>query len=121
MAIITGTEGDDRYPGELEGTSAADKILGLSTPDPAKSLVDFSRSQGDKVHLAGIDANQQSNGNQAFKFVGQGPLTGPGQLRAYEQNGDTIVEGDTSSATEGPELRIVLDTSLVAKATDFVL
>ena len=119
--ILDGHYGADM----LTGRGGADKFLyeqdGESTASATDHIVDFSRSQGDKVHLADIDANQQSNGNQAFKFVGQGPLTGAGQLRAYEQNGDTIVEGDTSWATEGPELRIVLDTPLVAKATDFVL
>ena len=33
MAIIKGTNGDDKYPGELEGTSGADQIFGYAGND----------------------------------------------------------------------------------------
>src|SRR5687768_13954237 len=39
MAIITGTNGNDRFPNELEGTAGADQIFGLAGND---TLIGFS-------------------------------------------------------------------------------
>ncbi len=73
--------------------------------------------------LSGVDANEQASGDQAFKFVGQGPFTGVGQIRFSQENGDTVIEAntDTTGLVEGAEMRIVLDTAVSLQATDFVL
>ena len=109
---LTGRGGGDRFVYK----QAADSTV--SAPD---HITDFSRSQGDKIHLGDIDANQQSSGDQAFKFIGQSQFTATGQLRAYQQNGDTIIEGNVSSTTVGAELKIVLDNAVSMQAGDFIL
>jgi Ca2+-binding RTX toxin-like protein len=50
--------------------------LGLGHTDAIK---DFSRAQGDKIDLSGIDANTRIAGNQAFTFV-NGPSDRAGDL-----------------------------------------
>ena len=67
-----------------------------------------------------MDANAQVDGRQAFEFIGQAPFTGAGELRWFKQNGDTIIEGNTTDATAGAELRIVLDPLLNLQASDFI-
>jgi hypothetical protein len=42
-----------------------------------------------------------------------------GQLRWYQQNGDTIIEGNTAEK-QGAELTIVLDPLLTLQAADFI-
>ena len=48
------------------------------------------------------------------------PFTAAGQLRFFQQNGDTVVEANTTDATAGAEMRIVLDPLLNLQATDFI-
>ena len=60
-------------------------------------------------------------GNQAFQFVGQAQFTGAGQIRFFQQGGDTVVEANTTDATAGAEMRIVLDPLVTLQASDFVL
>jgi Ca2+-binding RTX toxin-like protein len=55
-------------------------------------ILDFSRAQGDRIDLRDIDANEQADGNQAFRFVGQAEFTAPGQLRFYQANGEIVGE-----------------------------
>jgi Ca2+-binding RTX toxin-like protein len=52
MAIITGTDGDDREPFELEGTDLADQIFGLAGND---TLVGFD---GDDLLAGGAGADE---------------------------------------------------------------
>ena len=49
-----------------------------STPAAPDLIRDFSRAQGDRIDLRGIDANEQASGNQAFKFIGQAAVHGRG-------------------------------------------
>jgi hypothetical protein len=42
-------------------------------------------------------------------------------LRFFQQNGDTIVEANTTDLTAGAELRIVLDPLVSLQAGNFVL
>ena len=67
-----------------------------------------------------MDANPQVDGNEAFQFVGKGAFTGTGQLRWYQQGGDTIVEANTTDEP-GAELRIEIDPLVSLQATDFLL
>ena len=60
-------------------------------------------------------------GPHSFRFVGQNPFTGVGQLRFFQQNGDTVVEANTTDLTGGAELRIVVDPLFTPQAGDFVL
>ena len=83
----------------LSGGGGADRFFYLGADSSATSadrITDFSRSQGDKIVLGRMDANEQLDGHQKFEFVGKGPFTDAGQLRWYQQNGDTVIEGNTT-------------------------
>ena len=54
------------------------------------------------------------------EFVGKGPFTDAGQLRWYQQNGDTVIEGNTTDSDAGAELKIVLDPLLNLQPADFI-
>ena len=59
MAIITGTDGDDKYPNgvELHGTNLADRMYGLAGDD---KLVGFD---GDDLLEGGAGADELWGGN----------------------------------------------------------
>jgi Ca2+-binding RTX toxin-like protein len=68
---LTGGTGRDY----LTGGSSADRFDFNSIKETVKGsnrdrIVDFSHGQGDKIDLAGIDANTHRGGNQAFHFIG---------------------------------------------------
>ena len=110
--ILTGRGGADRFG----YVSAFD-----SSATAADRIVDFSRSQGDRIDLAAIDANELMTGDQAFRFIGTGKFTAAGQLRFYKEDGDTIVEANVNDAYAGAEMRIVLDPLVSLRADDFIL
>ena len=58
---------------------------------------------------------------QAFAFIGQKQFTAAGQLRFFQQDGDTFVQANTSDATGGPEMTIKIEPLVSLQATDFVL
>ena len=136
---LEGSRSDDRLAGDdranalaggqgadaLEGRGGADRfVYGQdyeSRPAAADRILDFSHKQGDRIDLAAVDANDQVLGNQAFQFVGQAQFTGAGQIRFFQQDGDTVVEANSTDATAGAEMRIVLDPLVSLQATDFVL
>jgi Ca2+-binding RTX toxin-like protein len=115
----------DWGPDTLGGGGGADRFVyrqvAESTPKGADEIADFSRAQGDRVDLRDIDANAQVGGNQAFTFIGEAPLTEVGQLQYYHANGDTFLEANTTDATPGAELRVVLEGLLNLRASDFFL
>ena len=129
---LLGANGDDRFAGDgganalqggmgadvLEGRGGADRfVYGQSYDSRAAApdhILDFSRKQGDKIDLSGIDANEWGSGDPAFQFIGQDPFTAAGQVRFFKAGGDTVVEANTTDATAGAELTIMLDASLYA-------
>ena len=136
---VEGSELNDRISGNaaanrLIGNTGADLLSGAggadrfvyfdtsnSTGTNGDSILDFSRAQGDRIDLAGIDANQLSSGNQAFRFIGAGEFTGVGQLRFLRGDGGTVIQANTTDAHPGAELVIVLEGLLNLQAGDFVL
>ena len=136
---LTGSLQGDRLAGNgganiLYGQRSADVLLGRGGADrfdfdhriessraAPDRILDFSRAEGDRIDLSGVDANDQVNGNEAFKFIGQAEFTAPGQLRFYQENGDTYVEGNTSDTLPGAELLIILDTPTAMRGGDFLL
>ena len=45
-------------------------------------VTDFAPSEGDRIDLSAIDANELRQGNQAFTFIGKGDFSGKaGELR----------------------------------------
>jgi hypothetical protein len=53
--------------------------------------------------------------------MGQAQFTGVGQLRAYQQDGDTVIEAEITDSSAGAEMRIVLDPLFTPQAGDFFL
>jgi Ca2+-binding RTX toxin-like protein len=135
---LVGTNGVDQLAGNdganvLNGWERADVLTGrggadrfdydytaYSTPTTRDVITDFSQGQGDKIDLADIDAKLGAIGNEGFTFIGQAQFSGEGQLRYYQQNGDTFIEANTTGATTA-EMTIVLDPLVAFQATDFLL
>jgi Ca2+-binding RTX toxin-like protein len=117
---LTGDEGAD----ELVGRGGADRFdydrTDDSVPAAPDLIRDFSRSQGDRIDLRGVDADEQVPGDEGFQFIGKAAFTGAGQLRWFQQDGDTIIEANTDGTT-GAELRIEVDPLVAFQATDFLL
>jgi serralysin len=94
----------------LEGAGGLDELTGLAGADrfvfakvshsPVVSgdmdlVTDFSRAQGDRIDVSGIDAKSGVSGNQAFTFIGTGDFTGAkGQLRIEVVADGLILSGD---------------------------
>jgi Ca2+-binding RTX toxin-like protein len=127
---LLGNAGANRLDGdygadELVGRGGADRFVydrtADSTPAAPDLIRDFSRSQGDKIDLRGVDANEQpEDGDQAFAFVGQKPFSAEGQVRFFQRDGDTFVEANTDG-TSGAEMTIRVDPLVAFQATDFLL
>jgi Ca2+-binding RTX toxin-like protein len=126
---LLGNAGANRLDGdygtdELVGRGGADRFAyyytGESKPEAPDLIRDFSRAQGDKIDLRGVDANEQTTDNEAFTFVGQKQFTAAGQVRFFQQDGDTFVQANTDG-TSGAEMTIRLDPLVSLQATDFVL
>ena len=96
--IVAGGGGADRF---FSGD------LGQSSPLAPDRILDFSRSQGDKIVIG--DGKEDVPGFQKYQFIGKAEFTDVGQLRWYHENGDTIIEGNTA-VKEGGDVVVVLDT-----------
>jgi serralysin len=131
---IHGGGGDDVIIGGwgadiLFGDSGADRFVFNEVWDSGPGvaardrMMDFTPGE-DKIDLSAIDANL-TNGtgagfDDAFTFVGSGPLRHAGDLRAYEAGANTIVAVDLDG-NHTPDLQILLAGHLALSATDFVL
>ena len=116
--LLTGGTGTDK----LTGGAGADTfdfnaLLESIKGTTRDSITDFTHSQGDKIDLAGIDANTKVGGDQGFSYIGIKAFTGvAGQLDyfngilAADTNGDKVADF---------EIAITGSTSLVS--ADFVL
>ncbi|HEU0099279.1 MAG TPA: cadherin domain-containing protein [Allosphingosinicella sp.] len=136
---IQGMAGDDDLYGEagndvLIGGAGADKLTGGlgkdtftydqvsdSTASSRDQILDFSRVQGDKISLSGIDANVNLTSNQAFTFIGTAAFSNvAGQLRYETSGGVTTISGDVNG--DGiADLQILVSGSVAMLSSDFVL
>jgi Ca2+-binding RTX toxin-like protein len=135
---LYGGWGDDRlFGGEgsdvLRGQRGADRLRGdgggdVFDFDPGGSgvgadrrdlILDFTRG-ADRIDLLSIDANGGVAGDQAFAFLGTGPLTGAGQLRYGFVGTGTVVQASTDGDA-APELEIELSGRIALAAGDFHL
>jgi Ca2+-binding RTX toxin-like protein len=113
---LEGGSGNDWLSGgvsydTLHGGSGADRFFYNDNPNGDEAywdtIRDFSRAEGDKIDLGGIDAKFSVAGDQPFTWVGQTTaVTGEGQLGYYQSGGNTYIhgntDGDTGTSTPSP-------------------
>ncbi|HEX8241709.1 MAG TPA: cadherin domain-containing protein [Allosphingosinicella sp.] len=119
--VLIGGAGADRLTGGLGKDTFTYGSLSESTSASRDMIMDFSRSQGDKISLSAIDANTGVGGDQAFTFIGNAAFSNvAGQLRFETSGGITIISGDVNG--DGiADLQIQLSGTVVLTASDFVL
>jgi Ca2+-binding RTX toxin-like protein len=93
--LIQGNGGADT----LTGGQGADVFRYFSASDSTSSatdrILDFAAGS-DRIDLGRIDADTQTAGDQAFAWIGSNAFSGSaGQLRAYQEGGNWVVQGDT--------------------------
>jgi len=111
--VMTGGAGADIFSYANYASSS------LAQPDV---ITDFSWVEGDRIHLAAIDANAGLAGDQAFAFAGTGAFIGggTGSVRYDYSGGDTLVLVDAGDGGAA-EMAIRLAGLHVLQANDFFL
>jgi hypothetical protein len=119
--VLVGGAGADRLSGGLGKDTFTYNLVSDSTAASRDQILDFSRSQGDKISLSAIDANANVSNNQAFSFIGTAAFSNvAGQLRYETSGGVTTISGDVNG--DGiADLQILVSGSLALVASDFVL
>lgn len=134
-----GSDGDDTYVGtkfadKIDGGAGFDTLSGgkgrdvfvfelgdsAETKVGADMILDFNGKR-DLIDLSGIDANENRDGDQAFRFIGNSDFSGKaGQLRFERSGGDTHVLIDTDGDATA-DMVISLDGTFKLLADDFIL
>ena len=109
--IFTGGAGRDLY--DLNRIDASPVGSGRDR------ITDFAHL-GDKIDLAGIDANTTLAGNQALRWVDTAALSGPGEVGYFTSGGNTIIRMSTD-ADAASESEIQLTGIKTLSALDFYL
>ncbi|MGE0241312.1 MAG: calcium-binding protein [Parvibaculaceae bacterium] len=121
--LLSGGAGKDTLTGGMGADSFVFGWVGDSGPTAATRdvITDFSSTQGDKVHLAYLDADETLAGDQAFTFVGTSGFSNvAGELRYGQNGGHAVIEGDTDG--DGlADFSMTLTGSHSLTADDFVL
>ncbi len=139
--LLSGAAGNDHLLGQdgndtLDGGLGADILRGgfgidvfrlsatAHSPNIAGQrdrILDFVRSDGDKIGLSLIDANTTLAGDQAF-ILGAGAYTAAGQLRVTPQGGGTyLVLGNTDNVFTTSEFSLIVVAANPLAAIDFQL
>jgi Ca2+-binding RTX toxin-like protein len=134
--LLFGGAGEDTLNGGqgrdlLIGGQDFDVFLFSSTGDSAtgaqRDVIDgfdgIGFVPGDRVDLSGIDA-VAGGGDNAFAFIGVAAFSAPGQIRVFNQGGDTIIAGNTAGGTAAEFEIAVTDAGINAGAwrgADFIL
>ncbi len=128
--FIDGGSGNDTINGGLGadvmiGGQGADRFVYSSIAESQAGgpdvILDFSRSQDDRINLNAIDARTNVGGNQSFQFIGAAAFSGvSGQLRFAQVNGDTFVSGDVNGDGIG-DFQIQLEGLVPLTSSDFIL
>ena len=120
--VLYGGLGADRLAGGAGADVFRFNLVGETgvTATTRDVITDFVEG-ADKIALSNIDADTSKAGDQAFSFIGTSSFTNAaGQLRAYQSNGQTIVEGDVNG--DGVrDFRIQLNGLHALAHGDFVL
>lgn len=111
---LTGSGGADVFRFD----SATESGLGVGRRDV---ITDFGDG-GDKISLRAIDGNLSVDGNQGFKFVGEGDFvaSGKGQVGFQVGSGVTLVNFDVDG-DGGVDFRVELTGEHSLTASDFLL
>lgn len=118
---LIGGSGTDQLWGGAGGDTFKFAALSDSAKGAVDTIMDWSATQKDKISLADIDANTSLSGNQAFKFIGTAGFSQTaGELRYYQANGHTYVEGDVGGDGIG-DMLIMINSATTFSAGDFVL
>jgi Ca2+-binding RTX toxin-like protein len=129
--VIVGSRNGDLIQGNggadtLTGGQGADVFRYLSASDSTSSatdrILDFAAGT-DKIDLGRIDADTQTAGDQAFSWIGSSAFSGSaGQLRAYQEGSNWILQGDTDGDGSADFVVLVTpDGPTPLSASDFVL
>jgi Ca2+-binding RTX toxin-like protein len=111
--LLIGGLGRDVLSGGSEADTFAFQYLADSVLGSEDRILDFSRADGDRIDVSGIDARTATG---AFIFIGQADFSGVrGELRAR----DGFIEGDVNG-DGAADLRIEINDSMLV-ATDFYL
>ncbi len=127
--ILTGGAGKDTFWGEGGNDTFDFNSISDSPTGAGRDIIeDFTGGgiiglPGDKIDLTGIDANNTTDGNQAFTYIGNNPFSGfffanPGELRYDTVTG--ILQGNIDFDF-APEFEIQLDNHASLFATDLLL
>ncbi|WP_175552083.1 beta strand repeat-containing protein [Pararhizobium antarcticum] len=121
--VLTGGTGGDL----MTGGAGADTFLFRSVGDSwlapvgRDTILDFSQSQGDKISLVEIDADQWTSGNQAFVFIGNAAFSGGmGELRFESAATGTYVYADVNG-DKVVDFELYFDDAINFQASDFFL
>lgn len=130
--LIKGEDGDDVLWGgagrdDLYGGAGADSFsFGIGdfaglTASTCDRIFDFGQAQADSIRLDEVDANEMDFGDQQFAFIGDAAFSGAaGELRAYQDDANTYVEGDTDGDGVA-DFMIRLDGLHSLSGSDFLL
>jgi Ca2+-binding RTX toxin-like protein len=114
--VLLGGAGNDSLSGgdgrdNLHGEGGANTLTGGADRDffvfddgavglgaaLAQVVTDFSRVDGEKLDLSGIDADTTTAGDQAFSFIKKAAFSNvAGQLRFTDLGTDALIEGDVN-------------------------
>lgn len=85
-------------------------------------VVDFFRTEGDRIDLSAIDAKTGQSGNQAFTFIGGNAFTGAGQVRVVDQGTDGWLVQVSTDGDKQPEMELQVGfAASPLAAQDFIL
>lgn len=120
--ILDGGEGGADTLNGGEGADIFRFIDGFfSGEQPADTIADFSRKQGDRIDVSGIDANTAAEGEQSFRFIGTDAFSGSaGELRYAIRSGETLIQADTNG-DGAADRQVVLTREIELTGADFIL
>ncbi len=120
--LVGGLGADDLYGGTGKDafvfTSLKDSTVAVSGRD---TIFDFSRTQGDRIDLSGIDAMSSTSKNDAFAFIGSKGFSGKaGELRFDKKAAGTYIYGDVDGNGKA-DFAIELTAAVTLLKGDFIL
>lgn len=97
--VMTGGAGNDAFV----FTSLGDSSRGAGNAD---RITDFA--EGDRIDFSAIDGDASAAGHQGFEFIGDADFTGHGQIRVFQDGGQTFVQIDVQGSNKA-DMTITLD------------